>query len=199
MLVQRDEDRMDAAFETEVIKAELAFFANEQNLKTNDFIFYWNQPHGVYPVVVPLLAFPEYTYYIIKGLCVSVGGITESIVKYSLGALTQFISATAKDDKNAKEVFNSIFESIIRVLEEHQKEERIITPMFKTLDFMFEKSEILSWVKETSFGEKIFAIIGKEIKGTKSMTKIPAAVGLIVGLMNLQKEGMQEQILELEL
>ena len=28
-LVQRDEDRMDAAFETEVIKAELAFFANE--------------------------------------------------------------------------------------------------------------------------------------------------------------------------
>ena len=66
MLVQRDEDRMDAAFETEVIKAELAFFANEQNLKTNDFIFYWNQPHGVYPVVVPLLAFPEYTYYIVK-------------------------------------------------------------------------------------------------------------------------------------
>ena len=77
-----------------------------------------------------------------------------------------------KDDKNAKEVFNSIFESIIRVLEEHQKEERIVTPMFKTLDFMFEKSEILSWVKETSFGEKIFAIIGKEIKGTKSMTKV---------------------------
>jgi len=44
--------------------------------------------------------------------------------------------------------------------------------LFKTLDFMFEKSEILSWVKETSFGEKIFAIIGKEIKGTKSMTKV---------------------------
>lgn len=37
---------------------------------------------------------------------------------------------------------------------------------------MFEKSEILSWVKETSFGEKIFAIIVKEIKGTKSMTKV---------------------------
>lgn len=153
----------------------------------------------MYPVVVPLLAFPEYTYYILKGLCVSVGGITESIVKYSLGALTQFISAIAKDSKNASEVFNSIFESVIRILEEHAKEERIITPMFKTLDFMFEKSEILSWVKETSFGEKIFAIIVKEIKGTKSMTKIPAAVGLIVGLMNLQKEGMQEQILELEL
>jgi len=37
---------------------------------------------------------------------------------------------------------------------------------------MFEKSEILSWVKDTSFGEKIFAIIGKETKGTKSMTKV---------------------------
>lgn len=48
---------MDAAFETEVIKAELTHFAHLQHVQVSDFIYYWNQPHGVFPIVVPLLSF----------------------------------------------------------------------------------------------------------------------------------------------
>jgi len=40
---------------------------------------------------VPLLAFEEFTSYILTGLCVSVGGISESIQKYSEQALMQYI------------------------------------------------------------------------------------------------------------
>lgn len=79
-----------------------------------------------------------------KGLCVSVGGITESIVKYSLGALTSFISSVAKTE-NSESVFSSIFESAIKILKEFEKDERIVIPMFKMLDFILEKSEIQEW------------------------------------------------------
>ncbi|KAL4496061.1 hypothetical protein ABPG72_015483 [Tetrahymena utriculariae] len=195
-LVQKDEDRMDAFFETDVIKAELTHFSNEQNVKINDFIFYWNQPHGVYPIITPILQLVEYNYYIIKGLSVSVGGITESVVKHSLGALTQFISNISKT-QHQNEVFALTFENIIKILNEYAKEERVVIPMFKTLDFMFEKSEIQEWAKTNTYGEKIFEIICKEIKGTKSILKIPSCVGLIVGLMNLQKESIQNDMLEL--
>lgn len=37
---------------------------------------------------------------------------------------------------------------------------------------MFEKSEIQIWAKSNSYGEKIFEIVCKEIKGTKSILKV---------------------------
>lgn len=42
----------------------------------HNLIYFWNLPHNVYPVVVPLLALKEYSYFVLKGLCTSTGGIS---------------------------------------------------------------------------------------------------------------------------
>jgi len=61
------------------------------NIKKSELIYHWNLPHCCYRIIVPLLAFEEFTSYILTGLCVSVGGISESIQKYSEQALMQYI------------------------------------------------------------------------------------------------------------
>jgi tubulin-specific chaperone D len=75
---------MDNIFETEVVKAELTYFLlDDASRETDDYTYYWNIPSASYPIIVPILEYPEYSYYLIKGLCVSVGGISESVIKYS--------------------------------------------------------------------------------------------------------------------
>lgn len=41
-----------------------------------NLIYFWNLPHNVFPVTVPLLALPSYSRFILKGLCTSAGGIS---------------------------------------------------------------------------------------------------------------------------
>jgi len=64
--------------------------------ESDEYVYYWNVPHATYPIIVPLLDLEEYNYHLLKGLCVSVGGISESVVKFSLNALTEYISQCNK-------------------------------------------------------------------------------------------------------
>jgi hypothetical protein len=41
--------------------------------------------------------------------------------------------------------FITLLKNAIDIIEEHSKDERVIVPMFKTLDFLLEKQEIISW------------------------------------------------------
>lgn len=55
-------------------------------------IYFWNLPHSTFPLIVPLLRSKTYSYNILKGLCTSAGGISESIIKYSLQELGNHIT-----------------------------------------------------------------------------------------------------------
>lgn len=186
-VVRKDQVKIDQSFQKEVIQAELTYFILENLEKENqkEFIYYWNQAAGVYSIVVPLLDLPEYSYHILKGLCVSVGGITESVIKYSLNAMTEYIAATSKKETK-DQLLTQLFDNSIKLLKDYAKDERIITPLFKTLDFIFEKQEIQCWGKSKIYARQIYDLIVSETKSTKSIMKLTASVGLIVGLINLQ-------------
>jgi hypothetical protein len=55
-------------------------------------IYFWNVPHLVFSVVVPLMKLERYSGYILKGLCTSAGGISESIIKYSLQEIGKYVT-----------------------------------------------------------------------------------------------------------
>jgi hypothetical protein len=64
-------------------------------------VYLWNLPHNVYPITVPLLALKDYSLYVLKGLSTSTGGISESIIKFSLQELGNYlghISSEGRDD-----------------------------------------------------------------------------------------------------
>lgn len=67
----------------------------QQNIfqeKTQELIYYWNLPHFVFTIIVPFLKLKEYGYSILKGLCTSTGGISESVIKYSRQELSNYVN-----------------------------------------------------------------------------------------------------------
>lgn len=62
----------------------------------------------------------------------------EKYVKYIL--ISFFYSKSDKKD----EIYTLLFENCLEMLKEFAKEERVIVPLFKTLDFMVENTEINS-------------------------------------------------------
>lgn len=92
-LIKESESKVDSNLETEVIRMEMRI---QETIFSEDIdrnlIYFWNLPHNVFPVTVPLLALPHYSKYILKGLCTSAGGISESVIKFSLQELGRYLT-----------------------------------------------------------------------------------------------------------
>lgn len=63
-MLKKDELRMEEIFETQKL-ASSAFEGPEYEREFDEFIYYWNQPHCVFPMIVPLIRFKEYSYEIV--------------------------------------------------------------------------------------------------------------------------------------
>lgn len=133
---------MDENLETEVIKMEMKIQETIFHEESKELIYFWNLPHLVFPLIVPILECQEYSYALLKGICTSTGGISESIIKYSLQELGNYLTEVAN---NKPELLDQFFNDTIKLLKNYFRDDRIIIPLYKTLDFVLEKEEIISW------------------------------------------------------
>lgn len=79
----------------------------------------------------------------------------------------------ANSKKETKDqLLTQLFDNSIKLLKDYAKDERIITPLFKTLDFIFEKQEIQCWGKSKIYARQIYDLIVSETKSTKSIMKV---------------------------
>ncbi len=76
-------------------------------------------------------------------------------------------------------------EAIIDLMKSHYKDERIIVPLYKTLDFLLEREELIGWEGLRKYDTQLYYLIEKELNKTKSIIKVSAATGLFVSLLSL--------------
>lgn len=81
------------------------------------------------------------------------------------------------------------------LMKDHYKEERIIVPLYKTLDFLLERQDFLGWSGLRKYDTALYYQIEKELNKTKSILKVSAATGLYVGLLGLNNEETKPGIL----
>ena len=156
-----------------------------------DLVYFWNLPHSVYPIVVPLLELEAYSYYILKGICTSAGGISESIIKYSLQEIGNYITFIF-DGKQA--LMHRLLKEILKLMKECYRDDRIIVPLYKTLDYILERNQVIEWDGIREYDLDIFAAIDREVSKTKSILKVSASTGLYVSLLTLNNPQTKGQI-----
>ncbi|KAF6039920.1 TBCD [Bugula neritina] len=83
-------------------------------------------PSVTFPKFVELLDLEMYRYNVLLGFTVSVGGLTESLVKYSHAALLDYLQHPAKQER-----VGYVSDSIILIFKKNQKDDRVIIPLMK--------------------------------------------------------------------
>lgn len=68
--------------------------------------------------------------------------------------------------------------------------------MFKTLDFILEREEVIGWPGIRNYDFELFAGIEREVAKTKSILKVSAATGPYVSLLSLSNPQTKKQILD---
>jgi len=128
----------------------------------------WTVEAETFPRFVKLLHLPEYTERIILGLVVSIGGLTERLVKNSSESMFGELS-----NMNQKQL-ESFSTSLLSVFKKHQKVDRVTVPLFKFLDQLLTSSSLESILDEKTnqFSFQLFTLCKAEITKSGDPNKI---------------------------
>ncbi|XP_054723921.1 tubulin-specific chaperone D-like [Uloborus diversus] len=136
----------------------------------------WASPGDTFRLFVRLLHLPRYTPHLLMGFVVSVGGLTESLVKYSSSALVGHLSSRRSDDA----FLQHLCDALLRVLEENLSNDRVVVPFFKMMNHLLPSGAELPG---PAFHERLLALAWEASRKSRDPQKIVAAVDLLCNLL----------------
>ncbi|EDO35005.1 predicted protein, partial [Nematostella vectensis] len=141
----------------------------------------WSAPADCFPVVTRLLGMPTYRYPTLLGLTVSVGGLTESLVRQSTAALLSYL----RDITSKKDDLNIFADTIINIFREHKKNDRVIVPLFKMLDFLLSSSCFEMFIPDENHGfpQTLVTLTKEEIARIGDARKIITSINVFCQLL----------------
>ncbi|NXJ76277.1 TBCD protein, partial [Trogon melanurus] len=152
----------------------------------------WNAASEAFPRITQLLGLPTYQYYVLLGLSVSVGGLTETTLRYSAQSLFDYMKKI-QNDSSPLERFCA---TLLKVFEDNLRNDRVSVPLLTMLDQMLANGcfDIFTVQENHPFAVKLFTLCKEEIKRSKDIRKLRSSIGVFCGLIQFQGD-MREKVL----
>ena len=146
----------------------------------------WQDPSYSFKKLSKIMTFKDYSFsfvnnfLIIKfdGIVISIGGITEDVVKYSIETLDEILKSSNYD----LELIEIIYSHIIKMLKKYQKVDRVIEPLFNTISIILSKPVFIN-SKFIEYIDEIHKSSSKENYESKNIHKILNSVDIFYNLL----------------
>jgi len=139
-----------------------------EEILPKDLDINWIVESETFPLFVKLLRLPEYAERLILGLTVSVGGLTERLVRNASSSLFAEMREMAPED------VEKFANQLLSVFRRNQKVDRVTLPLFKFLDQLF-TSGCLEGIldnSESQFSANLFTLCKAEISRSGDPNKL---------------------------
>ena len=127
-----------------------------------------------YEHLVHLLEMEEFALDAMTGLVVSVGDLAESVAKASSSALLGVMGDALSVE--------SVVDLLLRTMEVHAQDARVIVPAFKTLDTLF-TAGVMGDIDPDTLGTRIFSVLRAEVLKSRDLVKLLAAAPVFASML----------------
>uniref|UniRef100_A0A8D2ML80 Tubulin-specific chaperone D n=1 Tax=Zonotrichia albicollis TaxID=44394 RepID=A0A8D2ML80_ZONAL len=148
----------------------------------------WNAASEAFPRITQLLGLPAYQYHVLLGLSVSVGGLTETTLRYSAQSLFDHMKKIQSDPS----ALGSFCETLLKVFEDNLRNDRVSVPLLTMLDQMLANG-CFDMFTDHPFPLKLFTLCKEEIKRSKDIRKLRSSIGVFCGLIQFRGD-MREKV-----
>ncbi|XP_018409145.1 PREDICTED: tubulin-specific chaperone D [Nanorana parkeri] len=150
----------------------------------------WNAPSQAFPRITQLLGLPTYRYCVLLGLTVSVGGLTESTVRYSSQSLIEYL----RDIQSNAEAMDSFVKTLLQVFRDNQHKDRVSIPLLKMLDQTLANSCYEPYTQEENhqFARELLSLCKMEIRKSKNIPKLRSSIAVFCSLIQFPGEIRKE-------
>uniref|UniRef100_A0A8D2ML96 Tubulin-specific chaperone D n=1 Tax=Zonotrichia albicollis TaxID=44394 RepID=A0A8D2ML96_ZONAL len=151
----------------------------------------WNAASEAFPRITQLLGLPAYQYHVLLGLSVSVGGLTETTLRYSAQSLFDHMKKIQSDPS----ALGSFCETLLKVFEDNLRNDRVSVPLLTMLDQMLANGcfDMFTEQENHPFPLKLFTLCKEEIKRSKDIRKLRSSIGVFCGLIQFRGD-MREKV-----
>lgn len=157
----------------------------------------WLFPEHTMPRFVQLLGYDVYRYNLIKGLIVSGGELTESLVKHTTTSLYSYLNSL----HNNMELLKAICDTIIKVFADNINVKRIAGPVFNFLDRLLSSGSISPVLEdpESTFAMDVLKYLKLELKAGKNIYKLLDSMNVLCQLIQVGGEVCEKALGQLVL
>ncbi|XP_065051758.1 tubulin-specific chaperone D-like [Rhopilema esculentum] len=157
----------------------------------------WTVPSVAFSNIIKLLPLPAYRHSVLLGITVSVGGLTESLVRHSSESLLQYIGSIQSSNKK----MNEFTSEILTILEENKKNDRVVLPMLRMVDLLISNGcfDMLTEESASEFSEKLATLLKCEVAGSGDTKKLMSSIKVFCGLLQFSGEGRSRSLSQLML
>ena len=141
--------------------------------------FQWTVESATFPIFCKLIHLDDYRERVLLGLTVSVGGLTERLVKFSSASLFNEIKSLERDG------LEKIAAAIVSIFKSNQKDDRVTVLLFKFLDQILSSGHFDDLVEDegSTFVMDLVTVIKAEISKCGDPNKLMLSVEVICGLL----------------
>lgn len=177
-------DALKRIFPTEEVELKPQKEVYDEPLTSeNTNVVLWLFPGHTMPRFVQLLGFDDYRYNVIKGLIVSGGEMTESLVKHTTQSLYAYLNTLESD----KPMLKSICDTIIKVFADNLHVKRITGPIFNFIDRLLSSGSITPILEDphSTFAMDILKYLQLELRGGKNIYKLLDSINVLCQLIQV--------------
>ncbi|XP_069510643.1 tubulin-specific chaperone D isoform X2 [Ambystoma mexicanum] len=141
----------------------------------------WNAASQAFPRITQLLGLSAFRYHVLLGITVSVGGLTESTVRYSSQSLFDYLRTIQSEEQP----LNSFCNLLLKLFKDNLHNDRVSIPILKMLDQMLSNGcfEIFTEKENHPFVLELLSLCKEEIKKSKDITKLRSSIAVFCGMI----------------
>lgn len=143
----------------------------------------WNNASDTFPRFIKMLNFSPYTDALLRGIIFSVGGLSESLVKYSSVSLFTYLSEL--NDTRLQDLLNKILD----IFEDCHRQERMITAIFAFLDRLLSSGCVQSILDDpnSQIPDRMLQLLKREKKTITNTKLIISIIKVFCQLLQVDK------------
>ncbi|KAM9493973.1 tubulin-specific chaperone D isoform 1-T4 [Clarias gariepinus] len=157
----------------------------------------WSAPSQAFPLITRLLELPVYRYRTLLGLAVSVGGLTESTVRYSSQSLFKHLMSIQQDEAEMKQ----FGDTLLLIFRDNLHNDRVSVPVLSMIDQMLANSCFQLFIQQDNhpFCVELLSLCMEEIRRSKDVRKLRAGISVYCGLIQFQGDVRKKILVQLML
>ncbi|KAI8822570.1 armadillo-type protein [Fimicolochytrium jonesii] len=151
----------------------------------------WSTGAEVYPIMTNALRAATFRVRILSGLVLSIGGLSESLVRHSGSSFVSFaasLSEQAIDTSGTgpEMTIPDLFSALLQVFKTYHRQDRVSISILETIDLLFGCGAFARYTSGEAYFKELLALTKKEVFKSRDVKKLLAGIKVLCGFASLR-------------